>query len=388
MRLVIISHKDCRFSDDSPTGVSTDGGFPFQMRAISELFDSTVLMVPCSATGPAPRDMPLTGHQMTIRPLSPPSGEGRWRKLGMMMWLARNSARILREMTRADAVHAPIPGDVGTIGMLFALALRKPLLVRYCGNWLIQTTAAQRYWRWAMETYAGGRNVMLATGGAAEPPSARNPEMKWIFSTSLTNAQIDEYAVYREAPAPPRLRLVMAGRQETKKGTGEVLDAMPAILERFPEATLDVVGEGSALEGFRRQAASLGLGAHVVFHGGVKHSEVMRLMRAADLFCFPTVASEGFPKVVLEALACGLPVVTTKVSVLPQLIGTGCGILLEAATGPAVAEAVLSLLADPERYRAMSSQAVETARQYSLECWRDTIGGWLRAAWGPLRSDA
>jgi glycosyltransferase involved in cell wall biosynthesis len=109
---------------------------------------------------------------------------------------------------------------------------------------------------------------------------------------------------------------------------------------------------------------------------------VIELLQQADLFCYPTRASEGFPKVVLEALACGLPVVTTPVSVLPQLIATGCGLIIEEAKPQAVADAVLQAVSDPVRYRAMSAQAVRTAQSYSLESWRDTIGDLLRKAWG------
>jgi len=55
----------------------------------------------------------------------------------------------------------------------------------------------------------------------------------------------------------------------------------------------------------------------------VEHSAVLDLLRKADVLLLPTTASEGFPKVVLEAMACGLPVITTRVSVLPELIGIG-----------------------------------------------------------------
>jgi len=74
--------------------------------------------------------------------------------------------------------------------------------------------------------------------------------------------------------------------------------------------------------------------------------------------------------------------------VLPQLIGTGCGILLEEATPVAIAQAVRECLSDEESYRTMSARAIETARPYSLERWRDTIGDLLRSAWGPLRSNS
>jgi glycosyltransferase involved in cell wall biosynthesis len=111
-------------------------------------------------------------------------------------------------------------------------------------------------------------------------------------------------------------------------------------------------------------------------------------MRQADLFCFPTVSSEGFPKVVIEAMACGLPVITTKISSLPQLIGSRCGVLIDKATPLILANAVRQCLIDQEKYQRMSEQAAITAKQYSLEKWREVIGRELSATWGQLRSNA
>jgi glycosyltransferase involved in cell wall biosynthesis len=287
---------------------------------------------------------------------------------------------------RADAVHAPIPGDIGTIGILLAFLLHKRLLVRHCGNWFVQRSAAERFWHWMMERSAGGRNVMLATGGSAEPPSKRNPNVKWIFSTSLTEQDLKVCVRNGEQIPSATPRLIIIGRQEPGKGTELLIQSLPLILEEFPNTMLDVVGDGTALSQFKNLAASLGLENHISFHGKVNHNQVLSLLRRADLFCFPT-SSEGFPKVVVEALACGLPVVTTRVSVLPELI-SGCGILIEQDSAIAIAKAVNDCLSDAGQYRAMSAKAGETAWKYSLERWRDTIGQMLRGAWGPLKTSS
>ena len=84
-------------------------------------------------------------------------------------------------------------------------------------------------------------------------------------------------------------------------------------------------------------------------------------------------------------MGAGLPVVATRVSVLPRLLGEGAGVLVEECNPEAVAAGVRICLSDRERYRAMSRCAVATARRYSLERWRDTVGDRLRRAWGPLQ---
>ncbi|MCI0551024.1 MAG: glycosyltransferase, partial [Anaerolineae bacterium] len=384
-RLAVFSHKPCWSSSASPSGYATDGGFPFQMRALSELFDATTLVVLCSSQKNHAGEIPLQGYNLSVAPLTTPAGSGIWRKAALPFWLIGNSPVLVREIFRADAVHTPIPGDIGTIGMLLAFVLRKPLFVRHCNNWFLQRTTAERFWKWFMERFAGGRNVMLTTGGAPEPPSPRNPAIRWIFSTSLTEPELKACLSRRDQSSPKRARIIIVCRQEKGKGIEVVIESLPLLLKDFPEATLDVVGDGSSLTELKRLATKLGVSDRAAFHGKVDHTRVMHLLQQAEVFCFPT-ASEGFPKVVLEAMACGLPVVTTRVSVLPQLIGNGSGILIEEATPDAVAQAVLRCLADAKRYHAMSAQAIETAKQYSLEQWRNTIGDLLQKAWGPLRS--
>jgi glycosyltransferase involved in cell wall biosynthesis len=384
MKLAVVSHKLCWNSAGSASGYATDGGFPFQLRALSELFDATTLVVPCTDAGNRSSEVALVGHNLSVRRLTP-LGSGLGRRVRFPFWLLGNGPRIVIEILRADAVHAPVPGDIGTIGILIAFLFRKPLLVRHCGNWSVQRSTAERFWRWMMERLAGGRNVMLATGGAAGPPSLRNPNVRWIFSTSLTERDLRACNRQNDQSPCSAPKLIIIGRQERGKGTDLVIKSLPIIMEDFPGATLDVVGHGEALSEFQKLASTVGVQDRVTFHGKVDHDRVMSLLQGADLFCFPT-SSEGFPKAVLEALACGLPVVTTKVSVLPELIGTGCGVLVENATPVAVAQAVKSCLSDADRYRAMSGKAIETAKQYSLERWQETIGSMLRVAWGPLKT--
>lgn len=388
MRLAIFSHKHCWRSPDSPDGYATDGGFPFQVGALSELFDETRLVVPCSPEVNRYGVAELKGRNLSVVPLTPLGGAGHSRKAVLPLWLARNGLTLVRQVWAADAVHAPIPGDIGTFGMLLAFALRKRLLVRHCGNWALQRTVAEHFWKWFMEKYAGGRYVMLATGGAPEPPSPRNPEVRWIFSTSLSEGELKVCAAERSLPAHGRVRLIIVARQEREKGAGVVIRSLARLRETLGDVTLDVVGDGGALAEFKALAKAEGVEESVTFHGKVDHQTVIGLLRRADLFCFPTTSSEGFPKVVLEALACGLPVVTTRVSVLPTLIGGGCGLLLDEATPEAVARAVAEVLSDGARYGAMSARAAQTARRYSLEHWRETIGGLLRPAWGELRCNA
>ena len=371
----------------SPSGYATVGGFPFQMQVISELFSESILMLPRRATPPPEGIKPLVGHNLRVLSLEEPVGLNLKRKIALLSWLPRNLIYIWRTVRTTDAVHAPVPGDIGTIGILVALAQRKPLFVRHCGTWGEPVTIADRFLLWLLERIAGGRNVVMATGGSDDPPSLKNPAISWISSTTLSEAEL----VAMPDPQPWRkgqpLRLVTVGRLSTGKNSEAVIWALPVIRQHYPQTSLDVVGDGPCLGPLKALAQTLGIAEAVTFHGNVAHEQVLKILSDAHLFVFPTRVKEGFPKAVVEAMACGLPVIATAVSVLPHLIGSQNGLLLAATDYEAVAEAVKVMIADDRRLAEMSISARETSRDYTLERWQDTIRRRLTASWGSLRRE-
>jgi glycosyltransferase involved in cell wall biosynthesis len=383
MRLVVLSSKECWVDPTSPSGYATVGGFPFQMQAISELFDQTTLMVPIRTTPLPMGARPLIGHNLQVYPLEEPTGDDLRRKIALITWLPRNLPRLWQAVQQADAVHAPVPGDIGTIGILVALAQRKPLFVRHCGNWRHPATIAERFLQWLLERIAGGPNVVMATGGGDSPPSPRNPNINWIFSTTLTEEELSAIPFRKPWRTDQPLKLVTVGRLTLWKNVQAIVRALPLVRSSYPQVSLDVVGDGPYAPDLKKVAAELGMTRCVTFHGNVSHEKVIKILAEAHVFVFPT-QGEGFPKVVLEALACGLPVIATEVSVIPHLIGKRSGILLHRTDPDAIAKAILQLVAAEKRLAEMSASARQTSREYTLERWRDVIGERLRSSWGPL----
>lgn len=422
MHLVVVSHKPCWPDADSASGYATDGGFPFQMQALAQLFERTTLLVTERST-PAPTGLtPLQAtssqhdgpeqsggkYSLDVHALPEPPGLGLRRKLALLLWLPRHLPALWRTLRRADVVHAAVPGDLGTLGLLIALVQRKRVFVRHCGTWGNRATTADRFLAWLLPRIAEPhpaypKRVVLATGGPApqapqDPPQAAgkagHDDVHWIFSTSLRQAQLAELT-----PAPPwtpgqTLRLVFAGRLSAGKNVDAGIRAVQRLRAHLP-LRLDIFGAGP----HRDQLATLieqlsrdepDFADAVTLHGNRPHAELLQQLCRGHLFVFPTRVAEGFPKAVLEALACGLPVLAPAVSVLPHLLeppdADPAGVVLPAATADAVADAVLDLTADPERLARLAATARHRAENYTLERWRDTIGEHLRAAWQlPLR---
>lgn len=381
MHLVVFSHKPCWPDPASASGFATDGGFPLQMRAISRLFDRTTLVLPRSRSPRPPGLTPLVGSNLEVDPFPEPPGTGWRRKLA---WIALAVVRLpwlWRRAGRGGAVHAAVPGDVGFLGLVLALLRRRRIFVRHCGTWGNDSTLADRLLHRLLVRVAGERCVVLATGGGDEPPSPENAAIGWIFSTSLEAEEISEPQETSETqPGPPRL--IQVGRLTAGKNVETTIRALAELRRERPEVVLDVLGRGPEEGQLRSLASDLGVEDAILFHGNVDHHGVMDRLRQAHVLVFPTRVAEGFPKAVLEALACGVPVVAPRVSVLPHLLRSGGGILVDGVDPPTVAAAVRRLLDDPEEHRRHADAGRRIARRYTLEAWRDAIGRRLEAAWG------
>jgi len=380
-KLVVFSHKQIWKSTNSKLGFATDGGFVYHMKAISSLFEQTTLVLPLSRIQKQQGEIGFEGNNITIIPIDDISGSGIKRKLKYPFWLLKNYGIIRREIKKADAVHVPIPSDLGTIGMVMANKMGKPLFVRYCGNWLQIITKTEKFWHGFMEKNAGGKNAFLTTGVESEPPSMVNPNIKWIFSSSVTNSEILD--LRKNVPSLDLInpKLVIVCRQEEEKGTRQVIEAVKLLKAEHPNLHLHIVGDGGALSSFKQTVNDLSLENMVTFHGKVNHDDVLTIMQQCHLFCYPTRSSEGFPKVVLEAMASGLPVLGTPVSAIKFMLNTGGGIVLSDSKSETLAKAINIAISDTETYLNMQEKALEKSQKFSLEYWASEIKKHLDIYW-------
>lgn len=166
------------------------------------------------------------------------------------------------------------------------------------------------------------------------------------------------YAPRRRAPEP---RLVFVGRLKAYKRVERLLD----ILERVPDATLDVAGDGDRRPVLEAEVARRGLGSRVRFHGYVSDEEKARLYGEAWLNVTAS-SSEGWSLTVVEAALCGTPSAAVAVGGLKESIAHGeTGVLAD--TPGTLVEAAAALLADPSRREALGAAARERAAGYGWE---------------------
>lgn len=145
---------------------------------------------------------------------------------------------------------------------------------------------------------------------------------------------------------PPQARVVLTvGKLTVRKGYRTLVEALPTVAEREPEAYFAWVGEGALKDELRGRVRELGLQERVRLVG--YREDVPDLMAASDLFVLPSLA-EALPLVVLEAMAAGLPVVGTRVCGTSEAVRDGdTGRLVAAGDADALAAAVIETLGSP-----------------------------------------
>jgi glycosyltransferase involved in cell wall biosynthesis len=151
------------------------------------------------------------------------------------------------------------------------------------------------------------------------------------------------------------------------KGHAVFLEAAREVLETFPDARFLIVGDGVGFDDVRRRVREMGLEPRVIMTGFRR--DIPEVMAALDVLVLPSTKSEATSQVIPQALAVGTPVAAAATGGIPEIVRDGeTGRLVEPGNAPALARAVLSLLADPERARemALAGQALIRAR-YSAD---------------------
>lgn len=185
--------------------------------------------------------------------------------------------------------------------------------------------------------------------------------------------------------APDRLRIAWAGRVVEEKGLGDLLAALVRLDEAGLAADLDVVGDGPARQALEGEAARLGVADRVRWHGYVgDRAAYLDALRVADLFVLPSHA-EGVPKVVIEAMAAGLPVVATRVGAVPAVLDQGArGRLVPPGEPGRLADAIAELASDPLARATLRQRGLDYAAAHTAEAQAERLVAWMRRTFPDL----
>ncbi len=161
--------------------------------------------------------------------------------------------------------------------------------------------------------------------------------------------------------------ILFVGRLHQVKGLEYLIEAISYVNQTEPNARLILAGDGPEKEKLERVASDLGLSNRVSFSGWVANEHIPTYMVASDVFVLPSL-SEGFPNVLLEAMAAGLPIVATNVSGIPSIVDNGInGFVVEPRNPAQIAARIVSILSDRELVLRISGNNRKKAQRYSWD---------------------
>lgn len=293
------------------------------------------------------------------------------RFLGIIVfWL---KALPLLKRLKPDMVHGQST-TMGIVGFLAKKLLKKPYTVYARGSevylpWLFKTPISKLVLRRA--------DVVIAL------TEDMKTEMQKIYSRDVAVIPNGiDLESYEDLPTKEASRqrlalnnndkiILFVGTLRPVKGLKYLIQAMNIIRQKDTKARLMLIGYGEERQSLEGLVKELDLGDRVTFVGKVPNEKVPEYMSASDVFVLPSV-SEGFPVVILEAMASGLPIVATKVGGLPEIVKDGeSGFLVEPSNPEQLADRVLTLLKNEDSRQRMIMNNRNKVQQYS---WENTVG--------------
>jgi len=188
----------------------------------------------------------------------------------------------------------------------------------------------------------------------------------------LISAGVDIPSPRRADPAERPTVVTVARLEQSYKGHDILIRALALIRERVPDVEWLVVGDGSLRHPLERMTAEAGVSGAVRFLGAVADAERDAALERAHVFAMPSrlppggVGGEGFGIVYLEAAARGLPVVAGNVGgALDAVVHGETGLLVEPEDPAAVADAISTLLLEPQRARALGAGGMRRAQGFA-----------------------
>lgn len=288
-------------------------------------------------------------------PLAANVPRSRWREAGRILgnlWLvARGTIPSIRFRPDLIHVHTPLP---------LALALtvkwiqRCPLVLSFEGTDFYEFR--KRAWLRKLISRTVD-HVVCFSQRMADEFAVLVPGTPVTYIP--TGVDLDAFSPQAVARKP---QIIAVGRLVWQKAYDDLLKAFARVVAVFPNYRLVIAGTGPLEQDLRQLAKDLSIDQQVDWVGSVPQDRLRVMLRESQLFVMSSV-SEGFAKALVEALACGLPVVATDVGGAKEAV-IGAGAVVPAKDPAAFADAVCELLGDADKRSSAAASAVIASKRY------------------------
>ena len=275
---------------------------------------------------------------------------------------------VRRGATNILVAQSPYEGVVALLGRAMARlrGARSALVVEVHGDWEVVPGLFRRLWfprlstkimAWAAQAVLRRTDVVrVISEFTREKVQHICPEKPLVKFPTFTDMEVFLNAAAPCRDVPDRPYVLYVGMLVPSKGVEVLIRAFHGLRQTHPEAHLVLIGSGHAESRFRTLVRALDLGEAVGFVSPMPQAQLAAWMQAARCLVLPSF-SEGLGRVILEAMACGRPVIGSRVGAIPEIIHEGVnGFLVEPGDVEAVQDRIRRVLDDPQLADRMGRQ--------------------------------
>jgi glycosyltransferase involved in cell wall biosynthesis len=374
LKLLIISHTEHYRLPDG-----TIAGWGPTIRELDELtlLFEEVIHIACLHNTPAPKSaMTYTSDKVRFVGIPPFGGPGWRNKLAILTTAPQIIATVFRELRNADVFQFRAPTSIGVYLIpLLALFTRKKGWFKYAGNWVEEkpplSYAIQRWWLVQMQK----RKVTINGRWPNQPEHLLSFENPCLTSVEYSKG----LQALQQKSFNGKLNLLFVGRVETEKGVGTIIEAatsIPDVSEKIEQ--INIIGEGKDYAQLAKYVNNTSV--PIRFLGSMQREEINVYYEKSHVLLLPSIASEGFPKVLAEAAAYGCIPIATNISSIGHYIKNGeNGFLLSNNLPSQLADVLQYLIDNKSELPAIAQRARQMAELFTYERYRQRIAAEILA---------
>jgi len=366
MKFLIISHVEHTQKDGKIYGY---GPYVKEMNLWLKYVDSVRIVAPLKVAEPNPIDLSYEHKKILFDKVPAFNLLTISEKLKTLMYLPFIFFSILRAMIWAEHIHLRCPGNMGLLGTIAQIFFPwKMKTTKYAGNWdpNSEQPLTYRLQKKIISNTFLSKNMKVLVYGKWDNQSEN------IIDFFTASYKEEERVTVEPKSLEDEIKLVFVGALSYGKRPLIALQAVSKLVENGHKVSLDVMGEGLEMPSLKEYIIEKNLSSYVTLHGN-KPAEFVKQKFISAHFLILMSKSEGWPKVVAEAMFWGCVPITSNVSCVNFMIGNGSRGTLVDADGAEVANAIEHYINVPTAFLTASSEAIQWSRQFTLESFEKEI---------------
>ena len=366
MKFIIITHVVHIFKEGK---VHAYGPYVREMNLWIKYADEILIVAPSSKIEPTDIHLAYEHNNIRVSVIPSISLTSVSEVFKTFFYLPSIKWKICKAMKQADHIHLRCPGNIGLLGCLVQLFFpNKQKTAKYAGNWEPEAKQplSYRFQKWILANTFLTRNMQVLVYGDW-PGLSKN--IKPFFTATYPKSKVGE-ASAREFGSV--YTFLFVGSLSSGKRPLYAVQLVEALIKRGFACRLDIYGEGAERKALENYILEYELSEFVKLRGNQSSDIIEKAYKEGQFLILPS-KSEGWPKVVAEAMFWGTIPIVPEISCVPWMLGEGKrGILMEMDL-EWDANAIISLLSSQERMLDMSKKEKIWSQNYTLDAFEAEI---------------